>query len=80
MYSLMRHVGGCDGLLREAPPLTLSMIVAALFYGFYSLTLECVAFLAPWFVVSYLTSLLSTAWSRLLSGSGLSGPRIGRIP
>lgn len=79
MYSLIRHVGFREGLLGEAPSLILSMVVAELFYKFHSFTLECVAFLATWLVVSYLAGLASAAWSRRknvqLSGSVSSGPR-----
>lgn len=54
MYALIHRVGVHEGLRLEAPSLMVSMIVAELFYRFHSFSLECLAFLATWFVVSYL--------------------------
>jgi F0F1-type ATP synthase assembly protein I len=68
MYALIRHIGVRESLLVEAPSLTLSMIVAELFYKFHSFTLECVAFLATWLVVSYLARLVPVALSRTKKG------------
>jgi hypothetical protein len=36
----------------------LAALVAEFFYKFHSFTLECVAFLATWFALSYLLSLV----------------------
>ena len=58
MYTLLHNVGLRKGLLAEAPSLTLSILFAELFYKFHSFTLECVAFLATWYVVSYLSATL----------------------
>jgi hypothetical protein len=84
MYTLIRHVGIRQWLLLEAPSLTLSMIVAELFYKFHSFTLECVAFLATWLVVSYLARLVWAAFSRTKelhsAGTGSSGPHPRRTP
>jgi hypothetical protein len=52
MYSLISQLGWRQGLQREAPALCLSMVAAELFYKFHSFTLECLAFLATWCVVS----------------------------
>jgi hypothetical protein len=58
MYTLLHHVRLREGLLVEAPSLVLAIYVAEMFYKFHSFTLECIAFLATWFVVSYLFSLI----------------------
>jgi len=52
MYTLIRNVGLRTGLVKEAPSLFLSMLVAESFYKFQSFTLECIAFLATWYAVS----------------------------
>ena len=79
MYTLIRQVGVRQSLLGEAPSIALSMVVAELFYKFHSFTLECVAFLATWLVVSYLTRLVPAAFNKVrLSGSGSSGPNTRR--
>jgi len=63
MYTLLRDLGLRKALLAEAPWLFLSMVIAEMFYKFHSFTLECGAFLATWFVVSYLSSLVRSVWS-----------------
>ena len=57
MYTLIRHTGLRRELVAEASSLFLSMLAAELFYKFHSFTLECAAFLATWFAVSYVCSL-----------------------
>ena len=56
MYTLMADVGLRKGLISEGPCLLLSMLVAEAFYKFHSFSLEFLAMLATWFVVSYLLS------------------------
>lgn len=47
-----------------APPLFVALLLAELFYKWHSFTLECVGFLATWFLLDWLwTSLLSRARS-----------------
>ena len=53
MYTLIRHTGLRRELAAEASSLFVSMLAAEFFYKFHSFTLECAAFLATWFVVSY---------------------------
>lgn len=52
MYTLIRNIGLRAGIVKEAPSLFLSMLVAEGFYKFQSFTLECLAFLATWYAVS----------------------------
>ena len=63
MYTLIRDLGLRKALLADAPALFLSMVIAEMFYKFHSFTLECGAFLATWFVVSYLSAVLRGLWS-----------------
>ena len=51
MFELLRSSTLRQLLARQAPALVLSLIVAELFYKFGSFTLECLGFLATWFVL-----------------------------
>jgi hypothetical protein len=51
MYTLFRSVPLRELLLTQAPALLVSFVIAELFYKFHSFTLECLAFLATWFVI-----------------------------
>jgi hypothetical protein len=59
MFTLMRQSNLKKCLTVEAPPLLVSMVTAEMLFKFHSFTLECLAFLATWFVLSYLISLVS---------------------
>ena len=56
MYTLMSNVSLRKGLISEGPCLLLSMLVAEAFYQFHSFSLEFLAMLATWLVLSYLVS------------------------
>jgi len=56
MYTLMSNVSVRKGLISEGPTLLLSMLVAEAFYKFHSFSLEFLAMLATWSVLSYLVS------------------------
>jgi len=56
MYTLMSNVSLRKGLISEGPCLLLSMLVAEAFYKFHSFSLEFLAMLATWLVLSYLVS------------------------
>jgi hypothetical protein len=58
MFSLVNDLGIQAALRREAVPLVIAFLIAEFFYKFHSFTLECLGFLATWFVLSYLQSLL----------------------
>lgn len=62
MYSLIRALPARQLVLQQVPALAASLLIAELFYKFHSFTLECVAFLATWFVLDGVT--------RLFLGSG----------
>ena len=65
MYTLIHNVGLRKGLTYEGPSLLLSMLVAEAFYKFHSFSLEFLAMLATWFVVSYVLN-----WVRGLRMAG----------
>jgi hypothetical protein len=58
MYAMLRYVGVREGILVEAPSFAVSLILAEFFYKFHSFTLECLAFLATWLVLSSLIRLV----------------------
>ena len=51
MFELLRSSPLRHLLPRQAPALALSLLVAELFFRFGSFTLECLGFLATWFVL-----------------------------
>ena len=51
MFTLLRTLPIRQLLLEQLPAIVLSFVVAELFYKFHSFTLECLAFLATWFVI-----------------------------
>lgn len=53
MYTLFRSLPIKRLLFEQAPALALAWLTAELFYKFHSFTLECVAFLATWFVLDF---------------------------
>jgi hypothetical protein len=58
MFSLVKDLGIQVALKQEAVPFVVAFLIAEFFYKFHSFTLECLAFLATWFVLSYLQSLV----------------------
>ena len=56
MYESIKHFGIVQFLAREAIPIALSLVIAELFYKFHSFTLEALAFLATWYILSAVTS------------------------
>jgi hypothetical protein len=53
MYTLVRTVARRDLVVRHAPALGASLVMAALFHAFHSFPLECVAFLATWYALDW---------------------------
>jgi hypothetical protein len=51
VYQLLASISTHDLALRQTPAFAVSFIIASLFYKFGSFALECVAFLATWFVI-----------------------------
>ena len=58
MYTYVKNVGVPAFLVREAPAFGVSFLIAELFYKFHSFSLECLAFLATWYALSWVQSLV----------------------
>ena len=50
MYTLIKMMPIRQLLLEQVPAIGASFVIAERFYKFHSFTLECIAFLATWFV------------------------------
>jgi len=57
MFSLIRELGLRLAMKQEAVPFLTAFAVAEFFFKFKSFALECLAFLAVWFLLSFLQSL-----------------------
>jgi hypothetical protein len=53
MCILFRHLTTRDLITKELPAFVFSLLTAEMLYKFRSFSLECIAFLATWYVVSY---------------------------
>jgi hypothetical protein len=47
-------------LIEQGIPFGIAFIVAELFYKFHSFTLECLAFLATWFILDFMVQVIRT--------------------
>jgi len=59
MYVMLRANGFLSNISHEMPTGLAAFVIAEVFYKFHSFTLECVAFLATWFIFSWLASMVS---------------------
>ena len=64
MFELIRSTSLRQLLARQAPALAGSLVIAELFYKFGSFTLECLGFLATWFVLDALFAAIARALAR----------------
>ena len=62
MYTLLRSLPLSTLLSTQAPTLFASFVIAELFYKFHSFTLECLAFLATWFVLDAAATTVRNLW------------------
>jgi len=58
MFSLIKDLGLRVAARQEAIPFLIAFAIAEFFFKFKSFALECVAFLAVWYVLSFLQSLV----------------------
>jgi hypothetical protein len=54
MYTMITHRDLARHLSREVPACAVAVVIAEVFYKFHSFSLECLAFLPTWFVLSWL--------------------------
>lgn len=59
MYRMVKANGLVTTIGQEAPTGIAAFIIAEFFYKFHSFSLECIAFLATWFVFSWIASKVS---------------------
>lgn len=59
MYTLMRSIPSSRLVREQLPALLAAFLIAEAFYKFRSFTLECLAFLATWFVLDAATTFLA---------------------
>ena len=60
IYSFIQSSGVGSFLRQEAPSLIVAFLIADFFYKFGSFALECVAFLATWYALSFGASKLAS--------------------
>ncbi|HSD60255.1 MAG TPA: hypothetical protein VLC55_05315 [Burkholderiales bacterium] len=58
MQQMIRAHGLIPTLTREAPAALGALLIAEAFYKFHSFTLECLAFLATWYALSWVAGRL----------------------
>ena len=66
MYTLIRNSSLGALLTVQAPPLLISFVVASLYFKWKSFALECLGFLALWFVLDAAYTAIRFAWSKRL--------------
>ncbi len=58
MHKFLKSMTIREIFAEQLPAVMLSMLIAELFYKFHSFTLECLAFLATWYLVDLLIGLV----------------------
>lgn len=58
MYSMLKAVTVRRLQVSEVPGLVMSLVIAEFFYKFHSFTIEAVAFLGTWYVLSFIVNLV----------------------
>ena len=58
MFTFTRIIQPRALVFEQAPIVGVAFVVAELFYKFHSFTLECIAFLATWYVLDAIRQLL----------------------
>ena len=58
MYTLIKSIPLHRLILEQGLAFGFSLLMAELFYKFHSFTLECLAFLATWYVVDFVIQLI----------------------
>ena len=64
MYLLVRTLGLHQVLVRQLPLLSVSLLIAEIFYKFHSLLLECIAFLGTWYVLDAVAQGVLGFWEK----------------
>ena len=56
MYTILKTSGSKKMLATEAPVFLIALLLAERLYKFGSFTVECLAFLGTWFIISFLVN------------------------
>jgi hypothetical protein len=74
VFQLLAAISRHDLALRQLPAFATSVLIASLFYRFGSFALECLAFLATWFVLDAAVQLLAGRPERMADRTGAPPP------
>lgn len=69
MYTLLRNASLSVLVSTQAPSFLISFVIAELFFKWKSFALECLGFLALWFVLDALFSAVRSAWLKRRSAT-----------
>jgi len=64
MYSFIRSLKSRQGWAVEAPTGVAAFVIAELFYKFHSFALECLSFLATWYVMAAVVTLVAKPFTQ----------------
>ena len=67
MYTLLQSITVRQLFLEQAPIFAVSLIIAEVFYKFHSFTLECIGFLATWFLLDASVKFIRKTWNQFSS-------------
>ena len=70
MYALVRSLPFGALITTQGLPFAAAFLIAELFYKFHSFALECLGFLATWFVLDAAFALLRKAFARPATARG----------
>jgi hypothetical protein len=73
MYTLFRSASA-GALLATLPALMISFVIAELFFKWKSFALECLGFLALWFVLDVIFSAVRAVWLRRTGATPAGAP------
>jgi hypothetical protein len=63
MFALIKYSTLPQFIAKRLSGLVASLIIAEAFYKFHSFTLECVAFLATWFLIDFVIELIANKFA-----------------
>jgi hypothetical protein len=72
MYTLIRNSSLRVLLSVQAPPMLIAFAVASLFFKWKSFALECLGFLALWFVLDAAFTAVRAAWLKRKSSASVA--------
>jgi uncharacterized membrane protein (DUF4010 family) len=81
LYKFVRSLSAQELFVRQLPVFSAAFLVASLLYRFGSFALECLAFLATWFVFDVVVETARRSWMAYATrGAVIQGPDIDREP